>query len=633
MRAIVILLTLAFAFPQNGYDLFQQALVKERAEGKVDEAIRIYEQIIKDYASNRALVEKAQEALNGAKARLTALEQTRASGRASGTRTRLLWSSAELIGTVFPDGQYVSMSDNDTGELAVVDAKTRQKRLLTKTSPQWSEFADYTLPSPDGRMIAYMWLKGQWELRTIQFDREGQNHSPRVLYRNAEVLYPTPHDWTRDGKQILMLLSKKDRTNQIAFLSVADGSVRVVKTLDWRSPSKMYLSPDGRYLAYDFPVREDAPARDIFILASDGSREIHLIDDAANDRLLGWTPDGKRILFLSDRTGRLDAWAIAVDNGRAAGKPELVQRDIGRAVSMGFTRNGAFYYGRDGEMEDVWIGDVNFEEEKIIAPPEPVSRRFVGANDQPAWSADGKQLVYISQRGFYGDVNFKTLVIRSMETGEERDVTPQMKYFQQPVWASDGKSVFIRGTDNKGGRGLYQVELSTGNTGQVWRADTDKDLGWMVPSPDRKLLYFSKGSAIVSLNLATWEERELVRDSSIKDFGVSPDGNFLAFHAPFDNEALKVVSTTTGEVRELGRFATRTWVGFGFTRDSRYVIFVKNENPPENLHIYRVGKVDLWKISIDGGFAEETECLRKQYTDPPNSSRRPTHRVYGRLYG
>ena len=44
---------------QRGYDLFQQALVKERSDGKLDEAIQLYQRITREHGSDRALVAKA----------------------------------------------------------------------------------------------------------------------------------------------------------------------------------------------------------------------------------------------------------------------------------------------------------------------------------------------------------------------------------------------------------------------------------------------------------------------------------------------------------------------------------------------------------------------------------------------
>ncbi len=59
----VVLLLFAFSFAtlavQNGYDLFQKALAKERAEGNLEEAITLYKKVIAE-AKDEALAAKAQ---------------------------------------------------------------------------------------------------------------------------------------------------------------------------------------------------------------------------------------------------------------------------------------------------------------------------------------------------------------------------------------------------------------------------------------------------------------------------------------------------------------------------------------------------------------------------------------------
>src|SRR5207249_1958236 len=132
-------------------------------------------------------------------------------------------------------------------------------------------------------------------------------------------------------------------TFQIAVISVVDGSVRVLKTLDSYS-LKIRFSPDGRCIAYD-ARQQDSDNSDIFLLAADGSREIRLVEHPADDQLLGWTPDGNYILFASDRSGTMSAWLQRVSDGKPQGPPDLVKQDIGQAQPVGFTRTGSFYYG------------------------------------------------------------------------------------------------------------------------------------------------------------------------------------------------------------------------------------------------------------------------------------------------
>src|SRR5438876_9051159 len=75
--AMVLLLFAATTLTaQNGSDLFQQALVRQTANGDIQGAIQIYERIVRDFASNRPLVArtlvqlgKCYESLGQAKAR------------------------------------------------------------------------------------------------------------------------------------------------------------------------------------------------------------------------------------------------------------------------------------------------------------------------------------------------------------------------------------------------------------------------------------------------------------------------------------------------------------------------------------------------------------------------------------
>src|SRR4030043_228005 len=53
------------ALAQSGYDLFQKGLVKERSEGDLAEAIRLYKQIVEDFTDDRALIAKALVQMGG----------------------------------------------------------------------------------------------------------------------------------------------------------------------------------------------------------------------------------------------------------------------------------------------------------------------------------------------------------------------------------------------------------------------------------------------------------------------------------------------------------------------------------------------------------------------------------------
>ncbi len=385
----VVILSAALGAPvaraQSGYDLFQKALVKERTEGNVEEAIQLYQRIVREFSGNRALAAKAllemgqcyeklgktearkayervlreyadqSEAATEARTRLAALT---GGNNAKGTElaTRRLWAAPDgyVLGRTSPDGRYLTYVDFDTGDLALRDLATGEKLRLTNEGSGSPDYAYWSVPSPDGKQIAYSWVTRN--LSTIELRVIGTDASkPRLLYsNNGEAVAPVA--WSPDGREILAVFHRQDNTNQLAWFSVSDGAPRVLKTLDWRYPVGVSLSPDGRYIVYDSPQQQESENRDIYLLGADASREIKLVEHPSNNSFPFWSPDGRTVLFLSDRTGTTGLWAIRVDeDGRPHGPPELVKPDMERIRPLGFTRKGSLYYGLEFSLTDVYI--------------------------------------------------------------------------------------------------------------------------------------------------------------------------------------------------------------------------------------------------------------------------------------
>ena len=233
--------------------------------------------------------------------------------------TQSVWADSQtnLLGGPSLDGRYLSLVDVATGDLAVLNLSTKEKIRLTANPEGSKEFAYFSTISPDSSHVAYAWFNEQefYELRLVSLTASGgkiEAGEPRVLIRNPEAGFVQPCSWSPDGKQILTLLFRKDNISQIALVSAADGSTQVLKSLNWVYPKKMEFSPDGKFIVYDSTVKEGSDARDIFLLSADGSGETKLVADASNDVFPMWTPDGKAIVFGSDRAGTMDAWIMPV---------------------------------------------------------------------------------------------------------------------------------------------------------------------------------------------------------------------------------------------------------------------------------------------------------------------------------
>ena len=558
-------------------------------------AEKAYQRLIRDFADQSAAVAEART-------RLARLGRPPGSSAGSTMITRRISDGpgADLTGSPSPDARFFSYVDWSTGDLAIRELATGADRRLTNKGP-WSasnEYGDSSVFSPDGKQVAYSWAgkNEAFDLRVI----DAGGSEPRVLYRNEDVSYLQPAQWSPDGKSILTRLVRKDRTNQIALVSVADGSVKILKTLDWRRPVKMSYSPDGRSIVYDFPPQENAAERDIYLLAADGSRETRLVEHPANDLQPVWTPDGKQVVFISDRMRTFDVWAVRVINGRPEGPPELLKSNIGHIWPWGFARNGSYVYGLQSARVDVHIASMDLAEGALLAAPKPASQRFLGAHDWPDWSPDGKRLAFVYKPGLGGPGGFlPILCIQSLETGQQRELMPRL-YMSRLRWSPDGRFILVNGRDHNFRGGLYRIDVETGEAQAIVHSEPlrgyPRQSGWL--GDGSAVLYVHVGGPILRRDLASGQEQEIYR--GVNTFDLSPDGRWLAlgsWDAVKKTAVLKIAPASGGEAREIlrlpepGTFSrTLTW-----TRDSRYILFTQEARAgPQAI-------AELWRVPAEGG--------------------------------
>jgi len=617
--------------------LLQAANHKQLVEGQLEEAIQLYKSILANYSGNRAVAAKAllemgqcyeklgntearkayerllrdygdqSEAATEARKRLAVLSGNGAT-RTSEMVTRRVWTGpgGYVLGSVSPDGRYLSDVDWTTGDLALRDLVTGKTRRLTSEGLLLDE-PSFSVISPDGKEVAYNWFNknGPPDLRVVRVD----GSAPRVLYSvKGGLAFPT--DWSPDGKYILALLYRESNPFQIAMISVVDGSVRVLKTLGSYS-LKFRFSADGRYIAYDFPPQQESDNRDIFLLTADGSREIPLVEHSADDLLLGWTPDGRHVLFASDRSGTMSAWMIRVADGKPQGSPELVKQDIGQVVPLGFTRSGAFYYGLEIGTSDVYTAEFDPATGRVLTQPQNATQRFVGSNSSPAWSPDGQFLAYISSRtprlfGHHPEV----ISIRSLKTGEERDLSPNLLFIWGPMrWSPDGRAILVPGKDRKGRHGLFLVDAQTAEVSPalLWEGSEISNPAWF---PDGKRLLYSRGEsgtmagATLVRDLQTGRETELFRAApgvKVDDIALSPDGRQVALtllEEETRSSVLKVLPVAGGEASELVRAKEPDVIvgdSLSWSSDSRYIVFGRTRATGQER------KTQLLAISSRGG--------------------------------
>jgi len=127
--------------------------------------------------------------------------------------------------------------------------------------------------------------------------------------------------------------------------------------------------------------------------------------------------------------------------------------------------SGTLYTGVSLDGRDIHVAAVDFETGTLVGKPVKPIQRFVGSNDWPDWSPDGKSVSYFSRRSVDGRT--RVLGIRSVETGQVREVEPKLNYFQSPRWAPDGQSVIVQGQDLKNLGGVFRIDPQTGDAVRI----------------------------------------------------------------------------------------------------------------------------------------------------------------------
>jgi Tol biopolymer transport system component len=239
-----------------------------------------------------------------------------------GGRLRRLTSSpaADLSPTWAPDGRRLAFrSDRDgNDDVYLMNADGSRPRNLTRNpasdySPAWS---------PDGTRIAFATARADPTGNDLWLmDADGSNPRP-LVHQDGIDEYPV---WSPDGSRLAFGCTLgRTLPSQVGDFEVcvvnADGSGlrRVTDTAGISAAGGW--SPDGRRIVFASSRDQEpdgvSPCGDLFVIDADGSDLTRLTTGPARDCGPSFTPDGRHILFSSDRAhpgGDTDLYAMNPD--------------------------------------------------------------------------------------------------------------------------------------------------------------------------------------------------------------------------------------------------------------------------------------------------------------------------------
>ena len=404
------------------------------------------------------------------------------------------------------------------------------------------------------------------------------------------------------------------RIAQLVTFNIPGKTLKVKKSFMPGQFGGLACSPDEKYIAYGLASDADNGNTDIRLLQADGDDDIPLITHPSNDRVLGWVPQRKEFLFISDRSGSWDLWAIKLDGTKPSGPAKRIYADIGAVDPMGFTRDGKCYFGF--VRRNFYSGLAPFDIETGEVDMES-GQSFDSQNFGITWSPDGQYLAYIKIEEDGTDNPFK-LFVQDVKTGREYQPDDNTLRISSYSWSPDGNAILVRGREvsklqeegYKGG--VFMVDVKTGSVDPIFLLsdyeynipkDDSDPLSWLEWSPDGKSFYYLfQKDRLVKHNLETGEDKILYKYSDFFPYvmEVSPDGKNLLFGLRYPGEEKSRLVTIPAEGGKEETVCTSQEVKridwAKYSPDGKYIYFVELPQSTKSV---------LWRVPAEGGDPEK----------------------------
>jgi Tol biopolymer transport system component/DNA-binding winged helix-turn-helix (wHTH) protein len=330
--------------------------------------------------------------------------------------------------------------------------------------------------------------------------------------------------WTADGKSLALVDScAPPNPPGIILFSIATGEKHCVTAPPpYADPGDegIALSPDGETIAFCRALTLGYEEIYTVELSGKNLRRLTPVDKPTGITSFMWTPDGRYIVFGSDRTGAVRPWRVPPEGG--AIEPETVYPNVGALTSDG---QRLAYVEHSGLPPETWKAELAAPGGKVLSMTKLVVSS--GGNDATQLSPDGREIVFRSERvgrediwksnadgsdpqkltsfdkGWPGTPRWSpdgTWIVFDSRVGEhshitmvdsegrnQRDVVAGDHENVVPSWSRDGRFIYF--VSNRTGKWqVWKRELATGEETQVTRNG-----GFAaVESYDAKTLYYSR---------------------------------------------------------------------------------------------------------------------------------------------
>lgn len=478
----------------------------------------------------------------------------------------------EFFSSLSPDGNtivYARRSGHDW------DIFTQRVAGLNAQNLTESFSGDDTQPafSPDGAYIAFRSERDGGGV----FIMGASGESIRRLSDKGPAFHPA---WSPDSQEVIYTEERfkdpRERSilpHRLWAVNIRTLEKRLITTQDVAQPQ---WSPNGYRLAYW--ASDEKSQRDIWTMSPTGESIVQITNDAAIDWNPVWAPDGKYLYFVSDRSGGMQIWRVAIDEqtGRALSPPELVPAPSAYSQHISLSRDGKrLAYVNLNLKRNLYRVEIDPLQEKVIGQPQALtvgSRQGIDLNISP----DGKRIAYTSVVEGREDL----VLLNSDGSGEPQRLTDDEYKDRGPAWSPDGKRIAFYST-RSGNFDIWIINADGTGLRRLTETGDDKAFNplW---SPDGKRLAFvnRKGETRVIEVDKPWSEQTPIllnpkREPPFQFWPVvwSSDGRRLLGGSNIDQQSLipSIYSFETGKLEKASEIGG---VSMAWLQDQRNVLLI-----------------------------------------------------------
>ena len=321
-----------------------------------------------------------------------------------------------------------------------------------------------------------------------------------------------------------------------------------------------------------------------------------------------WSPDGRRVAFLTDITGVTQAWELPVEGGW----PEQLTFHEERVSGVYYspTENKLLYsmdVGGNERSQLFLLG--GGEEWDLTRVPEAI-HHFGG------FSPDGERIAYTATRRNGTDFD---VFVQDLPDGEPETVWETPGYHTVSGWAPNASFLVVSRHHSNLNNDLYRLDLTSGEATLLTPHEGEARFGGARVTPNGESIFLATDRygdfvRLARLDLSTLELEHLTPDDwDVEEVELSEDGRWLAVSRNFEGYSDFMLFSGKGRRVPGPEMPEGIIGGFEFSPDGERLAFTlsgPNHNP------------DVWVVALPDG---EARRLTRSSTAgiPPRTFRRP----------